>query len=416
MDFPRRVSRRLAALCFALLALSVVLVAAPPAEAASLKINQAGIKRSVPFRRDPVTRYWINRSECLLNDVLTFPLIIADYAGTELEVWVGEGTGDCKAREARTSISATCWRVWRGVPGTNVPTVEIPVQNIAAKKKPPEHDISIGGPEDCNASVTAAQSITLYFMLIYSLDNQAGETWSTSLDLLGPSAPADFAVGSGSSFLRATWAANTDTDVAGYRFFCDPPAGYAPDADNTFGPGTGPQTSTGGSTAMCPDASTDDPDAEVGDASTCSADAGGGSGGNGGSGGAVGPCGTITALARDLVPTPDFNAKYECGAATGKGVTNSLIRGLTNWQPTNVAIAGVDASGNAGPLSDVVCGVAEPVNGFDYVYRESGGSAGDGFCSLRYPMNGKGFPLIGAELLALAWFVRRRLAKARLGA
>ena len=43
--------------------------------------------------------------------------------GRKLQVWVGEGTGDCTTRDARTTVNATCWRVFRGIPSTNVPTV-----------------------------------------------------------------------------------------------------------------------------------------------------------------------------------------------------------------------------------------------------------------------------------------------------
>ncbi|HMI83724.1 MAG TPA: hypothetical protein VK550_06485 [Polyangiaceae bacterium] len=378
-----------------------------------MKLNRSGIVRKAPLRSDPLSRFWINRSECLSRDVISFPMVLADYAGSELEVWVGEGTGDCTSREARTTISATCWRVFRGVPSGNVITVDIQVQDIAAKKKPPEHDLSIGSAEDCTSSTTAGQSITLYFMLIASLDNQAGESWVTSLDLLGPNAPAGLSIGAGSTMLRATWTSNNDTDVASYGLFCDPPPGFVADADSTFGPG--PRVEAGSSTtSTCPDASVSADagldDAEAPDASddaTCTADA---SGGSGGTGSTVTACG-ITALARDVVPDPDFVKKYQCATGIAKASTNSIISGLTNWQPTNVAMSAVDAAGNAGPLSDVACGLPRPVNGFDEVYRLAGGTGGDGFCSIHYPGARKGHSLLAAALLAIAVLVRRRRTK-----
>ena len=166
-------------------------------------------------------------------------------------------------------------------------------------------------------------------------------------------------------------------------------------------------------TTTCPDASADAgddaDDAEASDASsdqTCTTDAAGGSGGSGGSGGTTtGACGTAVPM-RDLVPDPDFTNKYQCGTGTA-ATTSATIKDLTNWLPTNVAIASVDAAGNAGPLSDVACGTPEPVDGFDEVYRRSGGTAGDGFfCSVHYPRSRPGErPLIAFGLLALAHWV-----------
>jgi hypothetical protein len=407
MDFFRRLSRALVSLGVPLASACLVLFAVSRADGATLKLNRAGIVRKVPFRTDPITRYWINRAECVSGDIITFPMIITDYTGTELEVWVGEGTGDCTSREARTTTNATCWRVWKGIPGTNVPSVDIPVQNIAAKKKPPMYDLSVGGPEDCRATTTAAQTITLYFMLIASLDNQGGEAWNTSLDLAGPNAPAGLGVGIGSTLLKANWLQNSDTDVASYRFFCDPPPGMTADADNTFGPG--PRVEAGNPVVpICPDASADVEDAEAPDVDPACTDAAGGSGGSGGSGGTATGCG-ITVLARDLIPDPDFAAKYACGSGAAKTSTSAVITDLVNGQPTNVAIAAVDAAGNAGPLSDVVCGVPEPVDGFDEVYRRAGGNAGDGFCAIRLPGQGTGVFFMGSAVLAMTLlFVRRR--------
>jgi hypothetical protein len=407
MDFFRRLSRALVSLGVAVASASIVLFAASPADGATLKLNRAGITRKAPFRTDPVSRYWINRSECVSGDEITFPMILTDYGGTELEIWVGEGTGDCTSREARTTTNATCWRIYKGIQGTNVPSVTIKVQDIAAKKKPPVHDLSIGGPEDCNATTTAAQSITLYFMLIASLDNQGGESWNTSLDLAGPNAPAGLSVGVGSTLLKANWLQNSDTDVASYRFFCDPPPGVMADADHTFGPGPRVEASIP-IVPICPDASADVDDAEAPDADPACTDGGGGTGGSGGSGGTSTGCGT-TVLARDLIPDPDFAAKYACGSGAAKASTSAIITDLINGQPTNVAIAAIDAAGNAGPLSDIVCGVPEPVDGFDEVYRRAGGSAGDGFCAISsYPGKREGMLLASLELLALVALIRRR--------
>ena len=144
MDFSRLVSRALVGPGLALCCAFVILLASSPAEGCFSELDAAASREKPRSGSDPVTRYWINRSECVSGDVISFPMVIADYAGSELQVWVGEGTGDCTTRDARTTVNATCWRVFRGIPSTNVPTVDIKVQDIAAKKKPPEYDISVG--------------------------------------------------------------------------------------------------------------------------------------------------------------------------------------------------------------------------------------------------------------------------------
>jgi hypothetical protein len=418
MDFARRLARSFAGLALLFLSALVVLLATAPASAATLSISKSGISRIAPLRSDPVTRYWVNRAECISGDVIRFPLIIGDYYGSELEVWATDGTGDCTSREARTTTNATCWRVFRQTPTTNVPTIDIAVQDVAARKKPPVFDTSVGTAADCQSTATAAQQVTLYFMLIRSLDNQGGESWATSLDLLGPNAPSGLTVGAGSTLLKAEWMTNNDTDVTAYRFFCDPPPGSDTTApDSSFGPGPRVTDASGGTGSVCPDASAADggkDDAAGSDASddaTCTP----GTGTGGGSSTGVGAC-AATALAQGVVPDPDFVSRYGCGDSTGRTTTSAFIKGLTNWQPTSVAIAAVDAVGNAGPLSDVICGIPKPVNGFDEVYRQAGGNAGDGFCSIGHPGARNGTSFLGSALLALPLLLVRRRRGRRISA
>src|SRR5262245_55307329 len=58
-------------------------------------ISAGPVTRDVMSHADPITVNWINRSDCLANDVLHVPLIIQDGLGLQVEGWVGQGSNDC---------------------------------------------------------------------------------------------------------------------------------------------------------------------------------------------------------------------------------------------------------------------------------------------------------------------------------
>ena len=374
-------------------------------------INDYNVTRTVALRTDPTSRLLISRSDCLANDVLSFAITVADYAGTNFEVWAGEGTSDCRDRVARTTTTATCWRVYQGTPASNTPTIPIRVQDIAAKKIP--ESINAGGPDDCTSKTggSAPEGITLWFMFIQSLDNVGGASWATKLDLLGPNPPTGISLGVESTALKVSWAQDTDPDVSGYYLYCDPPPGTAPSTSTVFdaGPGNG---SGGASAASCPDATTntvvddasdDAADAEDAGAEACvpgttTSDAGGTTGGI---------CNTSHFTPNQ---SPDLGvAAYKCGEA-GKTETSTTVGNLTNGVTTTVAIAAIDAVLNVGPLSNVQCETPQFVNGFDEIYRQAGGTAGGGFCSLSAQLgrrSGSAYWGVFAAVL-VAWGCRRR--------
>jgi hypothetical protein len=375
------------------LVVAVLFVAAPRvAGAQTLTLSTVGISRTVPLRADIVQRFKVSRSDCLANDVITFPLIVGGYAGTSLEVWATQSTSDnCKEDTARTSASATCWRVYRGTPSSVTPTVSIRVQDIAARP-PTTEGTNVGTDLSCESTNSAGQPVVLYFMFMAGAA-QSGQfaTWPTTIDLLGPSAPAIQGVGAGGKLLKVNWTQNTDPDVFGYRVLCEslgsPGGGFTVyDADTPL-----PEAS---SRTTCPDAgsgSGTDDDAgnadDGGDAGDASDEAGGGAvvdacipgTGGGGSGGTAG-CGTVLVEGKTL--TLDEIAKYSCGSA-GLSSTSALVTGLNNYERYAVALASYDLVENIGTLSSVQCGTPQPVNGFDEAYRSAGGSADDaGFCSV----------------------------------
>jgi hypothetical protein len=376
-------------------------------------INDYNVTRTVPLRTDPTSRLMISRSDCLAGDVLSFAITVADYAGTNFEVWAGEGTGDCRDQLARTGTNPTCWRVFQGTPASNTPTIPIRVQDIAAKKIP--DSTNAGTDADCTSKTggSAPEGITLWFLFIQSLTNQGGASWATKLDLLGPNPPIGISLGVESTALKVSWAQNTDPDVNGYYLYCDPPPGTPSSTSTVFDAGSG-NTSGGASEASCPDAtavaSPDDASDDAADAedagateacvptTTTPAAEGGTSGGI---------CNTS-----HFTPNqpPDLGiAAYKCGEA-GKSETGTTIGNLTNGVSTTVTIAAIDAVLNVGPLSGVQCETPQFVNGFDEIYRQAGGTAGGGFCSLSaQPRRRGGGAFLGVFLAVLVtWGGRRR--------
>ena len=221
------------------------------------------------LRPNTTTSLWISRSDCLADDVLTFPIVATGYVGS-LEVWASNGAS-CLPPEARNSSAAQCWKVFSGAFTQSVFSVPIKVQDIAAEHRPPQFPQSMGNESSCTppaGTASAAQPITLFFMDILGDQNQGGSAWQTKLDLVGPQPPTAPLAGTkplavGNTLLIPSWTATGDIDVAGYDFFCAPVAGgdaAASMAATGFGAGAGvvaaeaaaPSTSGG---AICSDAS-----------------------------------------------------------------------------------------------------------------------------------------------------------------
>ena len=106
------------------------------------------------------------------------------------------------------------------------------------------------------------------------------------------------------------------------------------------------------------------------------------------------------------------------GASNG-GVTvpdrstgSYTITGLKDSVTYNVAIAAVDAFGNIGPPSTETCNAPAPIEDFWKIYRDDGGNAGGGLCSLEtigaHVPSTTGLLLFGG---CGALFVRRRMAR-----
>ncbi len=277
----------------------------------------------------------INRRNCLDDEQITFQLAVRGNPGSSftLGAWTGR---DCETEASRVGVNATCRRVGNAVPyqvdaspltlGVQEIVGTVNLTGVTTDAGTTEGGAGAGGndPAVCDGDADPV-SFTLHFLLVDSSGRSpAGYTfpkWDAQFDLQGPEAPRSVTAGIGENRLIVSWkpGGSTTSEVEGYYFFCDPPAG------------------TG----------------------TPSVD-----------GGAAG-CGAPVLA--------DANA---CGSALGGNVTSGETRSLTNGVTYGVAVAGRDTFRNYGELSSTTCATPQPVNGFFETYRDAGGKGGGGFCSI----------------------------------
>lgn len=273
------------------------------------------------------------------------------------------------------------------------------------------------------------QKITLTFVLLNGATVSAFKQMTLVYDLLGPPPPTAIKAGSGDQRLIVNWTAGSTTDLVEYRFYCDPPppgttstASFSPAAAGTTGidAGTGATLGTGGSlttggTGGLAGATTG------GVGGTFGTDSGAGTGGTatgtggsstGGTGGSTTVALCSNTLVQGSVPitvdttTGTWKELPNCGSV-GSTNTSGEARPLNNGTEYAVAVAGVDALGNIGPLSNVACGTPKAVTDFFEAYRNAGGSGGGGFCAIAAR------PAPGAAALLVAAFAARRLRRRR---
>lgn len=379
-------------------ALLAFAVASPVlAQTISLPID---LERTTPLRDRAQKPYWVNYADCVNDDEVKFALTLSGaFSGQRLQVWAG--TTDCTPLSARTGQVPTCWLVFESTMSDQRPTIAIRSRDIAAKNKVTDtpNGPGSGTLANCETGTDPPLTLGLYFMFV-SNDALLGQaaTWTqTGLDITRPAPPTNVTATAGETRIHLEWDIPTDTDVKGYRFYCDPPPGSA--------------------TALAP-ASTD---VEVGQVrQLAEAGVGGaplwydaGSGGTGGTSGGTGGaassqpnCNDTSAVAAGNVADP----AYQCGSVAGRNAAKGTASGLVNDVDYAVSVASYDEVGNIGLLSGNDC--ATPVNVTDFFeyYRMNGGKGGGGICGFAPPRR---FALAPLSLVALALGVaalRRRRA------
>jgi len=395
--------------------------------AQTVAIAEGAIKRSSKLRPQAQNPMWISKADCLEDDQFEFPLTVSNFSSYQLEVWAGSASDDCRTPEARRGTTAVCWQVWKGVPTSTGLTVPVRSQDIVSRRKASagvETGPGTGTIADCEwtEATSSPVGVSLYFMFIDagSGQRQGGTVWQTKFDLAGPSAPRDVTAGVGNTLIVVNWSESTDTDKAGYRFFCDPV------------PGSGSSAAI-----MRPfdiDASVDadldvDSDTDAADDLDAESDApsdasdredvfggGGASGAGGGTLGVGGDTGDISdgaCSSQVLRPGQEPDLAYECGSGVG---TSGTISGLVNGVKYTVAVAAFDSVGNVGKLSNLACASPNEVDDFFTVYRDAGGRAGGGYCAMTQwgtdVGTGAGVAVLAvASMAAIGSLVRRRRSR-----
>jgi hypothetical protein len=90
--------------------------------------------------------------------------------------------------------------------------------------------------------------------------------------------------------------------------------------------------------------------------------------------------------------------------------TSHTVKNVENYAYYRVGMAAVDLVGNPGDLSDVKCVQPKPVSDFYRLYRQAGGEAGGGYCSVQAPGRTTGAiaSLAALGTFVLAFALRRR--------
>jgi hypothetical protein len=444
-------------------AIAVALVSAAPVAVAQTMTISTVIGRTVPLRNTAQKPFWVSRADCLAQDKLSWGVNMVGFTGLTLQVWAGNNGVDCTAvNERQPGGSAECWLVYSTTPTVSPLTVNIPAVDIVARNTPdttPEN--KLGYPAACNQTDTPiGQQLTLYFMFISSgttITGMAQQVTSVGYDLSAPAAPTTLSVSAGETRLHLDWQGTVTNDTTTFRFYCDPPPGALQAdggvkttslsnhlgtlalGDGGLGFDTGGVTGFGGAIGLGGDFGLGGTFGTGADTSTSGGTGGslgtsaGGSGGTSGAGGisdaggtggttgvtdtggtagttSVGTSCSSTSIIQPGVdpvyPTP-LDA-YECGSVSGNIANRGTATNLVNNVNYVVAVSAVDLVGNASPLSSTACGTPVEVTDFYELYRQAGGKAGGGICSLsRIPNPGSRTFVAALGVLAVIGVGRR---------
>lgn len=368
LNLSTRVGLRRGVAALAALAATLGLVGAAHAQNVTIGTN---VTRTVSKRSADQYPLYISYADCVSEDEFLFPVNLTNLSTpsqiTSIEVWLTEGgTNDCSLYASRAGLVPVCTLVHQEAAGQQrSTTIRIPSSEVA-------NALTDSGCDDKGAN-TVPREVRIYFLAIRSstVASDVPATDSvvfdkTKVDLLGPTAPTGIKVGIGDDSLTVSYTPSTEKDTIGYKYFCDDGSGAA------------------------------------------AAGSGGGGGGAVGAGGSASSDGSCPSSA--LVPGQLPDLSTICGSSRSP----SGVAKASNGTLTTVGVSAFDSVGNVGKLSTLVCGTPNPVDDFFTKYREAGGQAGGGWCSLGAAPPSSLFGL-GVAGSALVFFARRRRAARRKG-
>lgn len=331
-----------------LLTALALLLAPHGARADSIAVQENNIEFDRSYTRtDAELPAYISLRDCEDDVTISFPVNI-DAATRELVVWVGPRA--CSTPDDRDR--SDCVEALAQEVNSQTTVVEIKTQKLLEGK--------LAGKSCAEAqSRDDAEQITLMFALTDSTGEPSdanGERVTLNMwhDLRGPDGPTITKATPGEGKIVVYWDPLEVTSLTGYELYCAE-EGSTPDMD--AGLGQGGQQGT----------------------SECT-----------------------SALVPSAVPTGEL-----CGEVAGQTATKGNAKHLANNTTYAVGVAAVDAVGNRGVLSSVLCATPQEVTDFYEAYVAAGGKGGGGYCAFGMKRPGS---LAALALLALfGYSVRRRL-------
>ncbi|HEX4341364.1 MAG TPA: hypothetical protein VH062_35895 [Polyangiaceae bacterium] len=378
-----------------------------------------GLYRKQPVRSASSLPYWVSRSDCLAEDVISFyPVALTDYTGDTLQVWGGARGIDCSTPTNRAANGSACFLLYNQPAAAAATRVDVPVVALVAHSSAKVARDSHGYPAVCTSSTAAASDpLTLYFDLVDGTATVvASAAWNdTGVDVVPPEPPASVTASRGDTRILLDWTATSESDVRSYRFYCDPAPGTLY-ADGGVISGSLPSASNDvGATSSAVESDADVSAEGSTDGGTPAVDAGAG----GASAETIADAGTSAGAtcSTTSILTPGTDAQYPapldryfCGSATS-GVTSATVKNLVDYVDYVITVSAVDQVGNIGTLSNQICEVPAQITDFFGLYRQAGGKAGGGICSLSRPpppSHGDGYAVMAAVVATGATRMRRR--------
>jgi hypothetical protein len=400
---------------------------APRAKAQSVEVSKV-LHRKQAERPGYQKPRWVNRADCIARDVFTFSVALRDYDGYTLQVWAGDRGIDCAQKENRqTGSDSECWLVFGSEADEPTMSVDVSAVDLVAReapaKKGAEARVVHGSTDVCTDSdADNGVPLGLHFMLVDSAGRVQGDAqvWSDiGYDVVPPAAPTNVTASSGETRLFVDWTAPKQNDVRSYVLYCDSAPNAVYDAEAPVRTRSFADTAEEAGAVI-------DPDAAIAPSNT-SADAAGAVDAatsrtssptdDADDAGAAGTCARWSDLLPGADPvSPRSLARYVCGSA-GASDRSATLDHLANDLQYVVAVAALDDSGNVGTLSDQVCETPVEITDFFELYRQAGGKAGGGICSIARPGTYAGASVPIASVAALfavaALRVRRRYRRRR---
>ena len=299
----------------------------------------------------------LSQQDCLDDLVYDFPIVMTGLpTAFTLQAWAGT---NCTDITARTGANPTCWPLLgSGITPLQSTNVKIRMQDIVAQMttQPKVLTYTAATSSVCTSQTSLGNgrtAVSVFFLFINGGDGTSqgtGATYALAVKLFGPAAPTNVAAGAGGGLLKLTWTAPAgQSDLLGYRIYAQAGGGDA---------------STDATTTVCDEGGVIDGGLDdSGDATTITVDA---------------SC-TTTPVSNSCGGSIDTTkvTPTEVGGAVGGGTVSGLVDG----QGYSVAVAGYDSFGNTGTLSSVICATPQDTIDFWDNYRNSGGTAGGGYCA-----------------------------------